>query len=188
MNIFDLSQKTRIPMKSLRKLEKLGVLIVDREPDIISEIAFHMRTNWQLSLPMLMHFVDQPELLDDLGYVSARYRQRAETQIEALGDLSQHLAPLKVTSAIDGAARNESEAIAILETWLKDVLPCDPVSYYWICVRLLKPQNEFLRAAALPLLKLAMMNVRKSDTFKAYWVSKELGSRTTIRYRKPLDL
>lgn len=187
MNIYELAKRTRVPLKTLRKVDKVGALNVEKDFGPISELVFHMSTNQVFTVPMLMHMVDNPELIDDLGYVSATYQRRAQAQFAALGDLSACLAPSAVTAEIRQAAKGDDDAALVIAEWLMSVLPPDPVSHYWVAVRLLKPLNEFMRGQYMPSIKLALLNVRKLPEFAGYWRSEKIGTRNTIKYFRPAN-
>lgn len=185
MNIFQLSNKSGIPLAKLRKLEKLKALIVDPENGFLDGLIFHMRGNQILSTAQLLTLVEDPDLLDDLAAVKPRYASRAREQIAALGDISQHHAPRDVTAAVMGASRGDDDDGLIIATWLMGVLPGAPVPHAWVTVRLLAPLNEFLRGQTAPLISPALLNVRKLPEFAPYWRSEKIATRNHIRYFSP---
>jgi len=189
MDIYQIGRRTRISLKSLRKLEALNVLKLDEAEGPLSELLFHMRGNQTFSLPMLLQMIADPDLIEDISYANQTYGRRARDQIAALGDLSQGLPGKPVTAAIDGTAKGDPIAAQMIADWLRDVLPAEPVKYPWIAVRLMLPLNDFLREKAMPIVPLALMHMRKLEAFRPYWESIENKSgRKEIRYFQPKTL
>lgn len=189
MNVFELSSKTNISIKSLRKLEKLKLLTLDPDPPSdehpsAPRMRFILMRQGQLSVPYLMTLLTKPDTLYDLR----KYEPRARAQIAALGDYQATLAPKEVTAVIDRAAGADTDAALALAQWLGDVLPAEPVGHHWVAVRLLLPLPEFQREQAMPIINLALLHMRKLDTFRPYWESVENKSgRKEIRYFQPRD-
>jgi len=187
MNVFELSNKTRISVKSLRKLQELKLLKLDPDPPSdehpnAPQMRFILMRQGQLSVPYLLTLITKPDTLYDLR----KYETRARAQISALGDYQATLAPKEVTAVIDRAAGAEPDAALILAQWLGDVLPAEPVGHHWVAVRLLLPLPEFQREKAMSLVSLALMHMRKLDAFRPYWESVENKSgRKEIRYFQP---
>jgi len=190
MNIFELSNKTHISVKSLRKLEKLKIDFgaLDDEPDDFlhaAKIRFVLMRKGQLTVEQLLQLIVDPSLFDMLK----KYEARARAQIAALGDYQATLAPREVTAVIDRAAGAEADAALILAQWFGDVLPAEPVGHHWVAVRLLLPLPVFQREKAMSLVSLALMHMRKLDAFRPYWESIENKSgRKEIRYFQPKTL
>jgi hypothetical protein len=187
MNIYEFTKKAGLTLKAARKIEKLGVLKLDKENDRVAELVFHMRGNMTFNLRMLLWFLDDPALIEELGYASERYAKRARAQLESLGDIKATAAPAEVTAEIRQAGKGDDDAALVIAQWLIGVLPAQPVPYHWIAARLLAPLNEFMREQNSPMLTLALLGVRKLPEFAGYW-------RTTksknIEYfsKKELDL
>lgn len=186
MNIHELSSRTNISLSNLRKLERLGVLTVDAEPELAPALRFHLGRHAQLSVAQILDILAAPDVLEDLG----RYAIPVRAQIAALGNVKA--APREVTAAIFDAGKGDPEACEIIGTWLRDVLPADPVSYYWIAVRLLYGLPETLKSQYTKRLNIALANVRKLDSFAGWYHMESAGAvRNTVRYHKPrlaLDL
>lgn len=182
MNILQLSVKTGIPVTKLRKLEKLGALVADKETGFLDTLIFHMRGNRILTVSQLLALIEAPDLLDELAAVKPRYASRAREQLQALGSVADSLAPRDVTAAIVGAARGDDDESLIIADWLKGILPAAPVAHAWVTVRLLMPLNEFMRGQTAPLISPALLNVRKLPEFAGYWLSEKSGGRSAIKY------
>ncbi len=188
MNIYELSNKSGASLADLRKLEKLKVLKIDPEGEAIQKLRFHMARNMQFTLPMLLQMLDEPDLIDELGWQSKRYERRAREQLAALGDIQATSAPREVTAEIPGANYGDEGAALMIAEWLKSVLPVEPVGYHWVAARLLAPLNQCLREQYTSKLSLALLNVRKLPEFADHWRSEKIGTRKTIRYFRPENL
>lgn len=188
MNIYQLSNKTGLSLTNLRKLEKLGVLKLSNDCEKLSKLHFHMRGNQTFTLAMLLWLHDEPDLIEELGYISSLYEQRARRQIMTLGNAAGSLAPKEVTAAIADAARGDRASALLIGNWLKSILLDNVASHHWVAMRLLIPLNEFLREQSLSLIPLALLNMRKQMEFAGWWRSKKFGSAHQIFYAKPLDL
>jgi len=183
MDIYTLARKARVPLKTLRRIEKFGALKVDKESEQISQLLFHMRGNMKFTLPMLLWLIDDPALIDELGYISGTYAKRAEAQLRTLGDVKATGAPIDVTAEIQEASKGNADAALVLAQWLMNVLPDErTVSYHWIAARLLSPLNAFLREQNAPWITLALLNVRRLPEFAGYWKSVSIGARNEIQY------
>lgn len=190
MNIYQISNKSGLSLTALRKLEKLGVLKVGKDAGAIEQLHFYMARNKFFTAPQIMQLLDEPGLIDELGFISKLYQQRAIDQLGALGDVQGSTAPAYVTAALADAAAGDMGAAAMISIWLKTVLPVEPVYHPWIAARLLLPLNEFLRTQNAPKINLALAYVRKLPEFAAYWHPAKPGSRGTVEYHKSkvLDL
>lgn len=182
MNIHDISRRTHIPLGSLRKLERLGVLMVDDEHDLAPAIRLHLGRNQQMSVAYLLALLDTPALVDDLG----KYVDRAKGQVAALGDVKATAAPREVTAEIPEAAKGKPDALRALADWAKAILPADPVPYHWLAVRLLFPLNEFLREQNSPLVNLALLKLRQSPEF-AGWSATIGAKRPSVIFCRPAN-
>lgn len=184
MNIHDISRRTHIAIGTLRKLERLGVLMVDDEDDAAPAIRLHLGRNQQMSVAHLLALLDTPALVDDLG----RYVDRAKGQIAALGDVKATAAPREVTAEIPEAAKGNPAALRTLGEWVKSILPAsDPASYHWLAVRLLFPLNEFLREQNSPLVNLALLKLRQAPEFAGWSRSVPRGGKTTTIFSRPAN-
>lgn len=180
MNIHELSTRTNISVAKLRKLERLRVLTVDPESDAAPALRFHLARNIGLSVPQMLMLIDNPDLIGQLG----KYADRARNQIAALGEV--HAAPRNVTAAIYDAARGDVTEAETLAGWLRDILPADPVPFYWIAVRLLHGLPATLKTQYAARINIALANVRKLESFAGWSHVETIAGKNAIRYHKPL--
>ena len=194
MNIHDVATKSGVSLRALRKLEKLKLIKFDPNPDAdehprAAEARFLLMRNQQLSASLLVDLIDAPSALFDLR----KYEARAREQIAALGDVTGQAAPIAVQAVISDAAGADATAAQTLADWLTSILPAEPVSHYWVAARLLYPLDPFQRETIGKKISLALMNMRKLESFVPYWesVPGKYG-RSVINYFQkrnfPLDL
>ena len=185
MNIHDLSRRASIPVATLRKLERLGVLKVDAESEAAAPLRSLLGRNQYLSLAQLFELVDKPALFDELG----KWEPRARQQVADLGDLDATTVWAGVPSAVIVAASGEAEALNRLADWVQFAIPSDrDVSYHWLAIRLLRAQFPNARAQTLKTINLAFAKLRGVPKMKGWWHSVPFGARNTIIYRRPFDL
>lgn len=194
MNIHDVATKSGVSIRALRKLEKLKIIAFDPDPDAdehprAAEMRFLLMRNQQLSAALLVELLESPTAFFDLR----KYEPRARAQIAALGDVQGSVAPIGVLAAISDAAGADASAAQTLADWLTEILPSEPVSHYWVAVRLLLPLAPIQREAVGKRISLALMHMRKLESFAGNWESVPgAAGRTVINYFQkrnfPLDL
>lgn len=185
MNIHDVATKSGVSVRALRKLEKLKLIRFDPDADEhprAAEMRFLLMRNQQLSAALLVELIENPPAFYDLR----KYEQRARDQVAALGDVAATVAPIEVLAAIGDAAGADASAAQTLADWLMEILPGDPVSHYWVAVRLLLPLDPIQRDAIGKQISLALMHMRKLESFAHYWRSVPgTAGRTVINYFRP---
>ncbi|MBA3831642.1 MAG: hypothetical protein H0X34_07075 [Chthoniobacterales bacterium] len=172
MNIHDVATKSGVSIRALRKLEKLKLIAFDPDDDSdehprAAEIRFLLMRNQQLSAALLVELIDKPAALYDLR----KYEARAREQIAALGDVAGTVAPIEALAVISDAAGADASAAQTLADWLTGILPSEPVSHYWVATRLLLPLVPGQRETLGKKISLALMNVRRLESFHPYWQS-----------------
>jgi len=184
MTLHEIQRRTGISLAKLRKLEKLQIdfgKIDPPEENPADAIRFHLMRNQQMTAAQLLALLDAPDMVDDLG----RYKERALAQVASIGDVAADAAPRDVTAAIRDAGKGDDDAALVVAQWLLSILPPYPVSHHWVAVRLLLPLNEFQRAQAMPMISLALLNVRKLPEFAAAWQSVKRDKKNKIEYFRP---
>lgn len=165
MNIYEASKRTGVSIANLRKLEKLKILKLDDEKELAPVLRFSLARNAHLPVAHILALIDDPGLIDELG----RYSDKARAQMAELGAFEASAAPARVSYEIPDAMKGDKEAAGRIAAWLRDVLPPEGVSHYWIAARMLAPLNEFLRAKCVPRFGLALLTVRDLPEFKEWW-------------------
>lgn len=183
MNIHDISRRTHISLANLRKLERLGVLMLDDENELAPVLRLHLGRNQRMTVAHMLALLDAPAMIAELG----KYADRAKSQVDALGDVKASVAPREITAEIPEAAKGNPQAIRALGDWIKGALPEYAVPYHWIAVRLLFPLNEFLREQNSRLVNLALLKLRQSPDFAGWSRSVPRGGKTTTIFSRPAN-
>lgn len=187
MNIFEISDKSGISVKRLRVLDKLGVLRHDASTTIVDEMRSTFREGNKLNVAQLVHLVENPAGLLELG----RYAEKARAQLEAAKDVAGQVnaAPLEVASQILEAFENQADACEALIAWAKTVIPPHPVGHSYLATRLLLGVPEGSRKHDAARLHRALMNCRARPSFAGWWRKEKSVSRNKTIYEKiALDL
>ena len=180
MNILEISEKFKISVPKLRKMDKAGVLILDEDiGGTILDIRHNIKTNNNLTVMQLVYLVDNPAMILQLG----RYISAAQTQIDDLGDIEP--APRIVGANLVFAARAEPDSVAVLVEWIKAILPSEPVGHTWLGVRLLLGCNVNSRREYALRLGRAFFECRKQPDFASWWHVEKKSNRNVTIYQKP---
>ena len=183
MNIHEIAKRSGVSLVNLRKLDRMGVLIVDQESERAGALRFHMARNPQLTTGQLLELMDDSDLIDELG----SYEPRAREQLAAIdwkGTALPWSAPKYVTAAIRDAGKGDENAARIIAGWLMEILPAvgKPVGHHWVAVRLLHPLNAHLREQNSGLVSFALSHVRRLPEFAGYWKLEKIGKKNETRY------
>lgn len=182
MNLFEFCERFHISHAKARKMDKAGVLRLDENArEETAEIRHVLSRGQPLTAAHLVDLVDNPGSLLDLG----RYASRAQTEIDALGNVRGEIAPKLVAAYVTDAAKNEPEAVDALLAWLRDVIPAKPVGHSYLAVRLLLGLAPNIRQYDVPRLPRALLNCRLRDEFVGWWRVEKRGSRNVTIYQRP---
>lgn len=183
-NIYEFCEEFHISLSKARRMNKRGWLRVDdNENKMTAEMRHYLGRGQALSAAQLVALVDSPGLLLDLG----KYAEKAEAQILALGaNVKNEAAPRNVVAYIEGAAKNDPDAVDVLLEWLMEILPANkPVPHSYIAVRLLLGLPPQLRGYDVPRIPRALLNCRKREEFAAWWRVEKTPSRNVTIYQCP---
>ena len=159
-----------------------GILLLDAgESEYGAVIRRQLRKGQPLTVAHYLAIIEDPSILAELG----RYRERAERKLAALGDAINEAAPKEVAAYISDAAKGDEEAIGILSDWIKQRLPAEAATPYWIAVRLLLGIPQKARKFDVPRIWRALSNCRKSEEFQGWWRVERRGSKTFTVYQRP---
>lgn len=184
MNIHEISEKYRITLPKLKRMQKAGLLICDAGDG--HPLAASMRANLanknSLSAEQIFVLIENPEVFAEL-----RQRQdAARAQIRALGDYVADRPAPAVLADFREAAGNDPDAIRACMFWLKTVITENPVGYQWIAVRIAQLiKNPTARAEFLNLLRRALFNIKREPSFAAWFTVDKTGARTKTVFSKP---
>lgn len=185
MNIFDISEKAKVSVKALRRLDKLGVLRHDESTTELDGIRATIKMGNRLNVGQLVYLVENAGALLELG----KYASKAEIQLAELDKPATQVAPREVAAQILAAFEKEPEAVAEIVRWLKTVIPSHPVGHSYVAARLLLGVPVANRVHDIPRLQRVMMNCRDDPTFAGWWRKERGVSQSKTIYQKPtLDL
>jgi hypothetical protein len=188
MNVFEFSERYAISLTKTRKIAKDNPHWFDeRTNEKGLDIRAWLSQGKLLTAAQLCTLIEAPSLLLDLG----KYADKAESQISALGNVKNEIAPREVAAYITDAAKGDADAVKVLVTWLRLILPAKPVNHAYIATRLLLGLPENVRAFDVPRVPRALLNCRRNPGFAGYWEIKKTLTRTATFYQKPklaLDL
>lgn len=182
MNIHEISDKSGIAVRSLRKLETMGVLRCDPPNEILDSMIYMLGRGQQLTVMQLVTLVEKPEMLLDLG----KHAARASAQLDALGEVEP--APRHIVAEIDDAASGKEAAAMVLAIWLQQIIPeNDTVGHHYLAVRLLLGAPENMRKYIYARIPKALLNVRALDRFAGWSSSVSRGGKGSkmTRYHRP---
>lgn len=184
MNIYEIAEKSGVSLRSVRKLEKLGVLKVGAVDPMIDKIVYMLGKSQQLPVDALAALVEAPDMMQELG----RYSGEAEFQVSSLGKVERDKAPGDVAAEIDSAAKGDDAAIAKIADWLKTVIPTDcAVGHHFVAVRLLLGAPLSVRKHSYSRLARALLNVRRHPGFAGWSSYTQEGRHKLSQYHRPAE-
>lgn len=185
MNIFEISEKHKISVKKLRAMDKDGLLRHDASTTALDEIRSTLKTGNRLSVAQLVHLVELPAGLLELG----KYAEKARVQIAELDNPAGQVAPREVAAQILEAFEKQPAAVAALVEWFKTIIPAHPVGHAYLATRLLLGVPEASRRFDVPRLARVMAHCREHPGFAGWWRKEKSVSRNRTVYQKnALDL
>lgn len=183
MNIFEFCEEFHISLTKARKMNKANVLRLDRDEDErAAQIRFYLSRGQHLTLGQMAMLLEEPSLLLDLG----RYEGKAKEQLFEVGDVQSEAAPREVAAYCwEAATGKDPEAITILVDWLRSIIPAQPVSHYWVGLRLLWGTPANIRHYEVPRIPLTLLQCRKHPDFVGWWRKVENKGRPQTLYHRP---
>lgn len=182
MNLFEFAEKFNISLSKARAMQKADVLRLD---EVVSEEAAEIRAllikGQPLTAALLCWLVDNPAQVWELG----RYTGKAQEQLETLGNVKAQAAPKEIAANISDAARGDSEAVALLVSWLKEIIPARDVPHSFIAVRLLLGLAPGVRRFDVPRIPRALLQCRRCEDFAGWWIIHTHGTRSQTFYKRP---
>lgn len=181
-DILAIHEKSGVALRSLRKLDRLGFLHVDKTKDKIGDsIKLTIKKHSRLNTLQLLHLYQTPKLADKLDL---------ESEVRELGDVSRDAAPwIPVGVRIQSAAGRSADAIVTIAEFIRDILDTLPagqeVNHAYIGVRLLANVPEEHISNTLKKLRPCMWNVRASEILAGY---SRLDKNGTSRYFRKIEL
>lgn len=185
MDIHELAERSGISLRKLRQLDKLGVLKLEPESEILGKIRFYVGKGRSIPAVELLHLVENPDEIFDLGERAGD----AQAQVDAL-EISDDsaAAPLDVSGSIDLASNNNAAAVDRLEQWAKATIPGREVPYSFLAVRILLGTSPRLRPYNARRIARALLNVRQRESFADWFTIREIRGRRVTFYKRPETL
>lgn len=186
MNIHKIAEKSRVPLKHLRRLEKLGVLKVDKNTDEMPDkIRLAIQRGNALSAEQCLYLLKRDDWQDEFP----EFVERAENQIDCLGDPSKSAAPWGAVAmyVADVSAKNTkaTETVALWLVHCINTMQSAQCDHTYLAVRLLWNVPEIVVPMMAKALHHCMWNCRKSEILSGYWRSE--GGKT-VYHKAMLDL
>ena len=184
MTIYEISQKFDVSLRTLKKLQKAGVLLADICSDKIEHILDNLKRGNALSVSQLISLIEDKTLINSL---SDTYKAKVNSQIMDLGDYRKDSAQIEVYAYLSECAQGDKEAAKIIVKWIKSILPFDDVVVHsWLAVRAVINIPEPSRQSAIAKIPWAFTNIRKLPEFTNCF--KLVGKKTYYSNFDKLDL
>jgi hypothetical protein len=185
MNIYDLAKASNISIKSLRRLQKLGVLQVKpcNYPEI-EDIKEKYKASRPLNLLQCLYILKHPEThhLLNTDYV--------KSILSNLGDVKNESASWSIASQIDLTAKKNIEAIEIVSEWISNLILTNKAfdkgktrRHHFIAARLLYNVPNHLLDLKASKINICMYHCRAK--LPSFW---RVTSKSTVYFRPQLDL
>jgi alkylated DNA nucleotide flippase Atl1 len=182
MNIHEFCQRFKVSQRKAREMEKAGVLTLDPvDVDSVADIRGALLRGNPLSALMLVRLVEDPALFELIGGAPG---QRAKA---AVNDLAFVIAaPDALIASIPEAAYGKPEAVELLASWIKSMLPTGKlVTHPYIAVRLLKGTPAHMREDMARKINSALGHVRRSGALDGWWRVVKADGRPVTLYQRP---
>jgi hypothetical protein len=185
MDINTLAKASNIPIRNLRRLQKLGVLQVkpSKYPEI-EDIKEKYKANRPLNVLQCLYLIKHPEThhLLNTEYVNSI--------LSKLGDVKNESAPWTIASQIDLTAKKNSEAIKIVSEWVSNLILINTAfdkgkmqSHHFIASRLLYNVPDHLLDLKASKINICMYHCR--NKLPSFWQITDKGTRY---FRPQLDI
>lgn len=186
MDIYEASLRYRVSLKTLKAMARDGEIRLDEPVPIISKMRAYLAKQGTLNVEHLTTLTEDRSLLDQLG----PFQDKARDALKLIGTdvWNAPAAPKEVGWSLLGAASGDPVDLSVIETWLKGVLPSDPVRHQWIGVRLLLSLDPDERPQEFKRLRRVMLNLRRRESFAGWWHVQENGEQKVTFYSRPIDL
>lgn len=193
MNIYEVAAQFKISVSKLRKLDKAGLLRLDKAHPLTDAMRFYLSKGKPLTVPHLVALVESPALIEELGDKAGA----ALAQVAILN--APTAAPLEIVAEIDQAARGDSDAVGRLIPWIKATIVAAAaqghpiVNHHYLAVRLALGSPASLREYNTARIPRALLNCRRHPGMAGWWRVVPKGSVTASEYgnfrkERPLDL
>lgn len=184
MNIYEVAAQFKISVSKLRKMDKAGLLRLDKAHPLTDSMRFYLGKGKPLTVAQLVALVEDPTIIEHLGEKAGA----AMAQVAALG--APDGAPMEVVAEIDQASRGDHDAICRIIPWLKTQILVaasqgQPViNHHYLAVRLVLGSPAGLRDYNAARIARALLNCRRHPGFAGWWRVVPQGSMSVSEYGK----
>lgn len=183
MNAHELAEKYKLPVRKLLRMEKDGFLNTVPTDPRPARMRVYLSSGRPLSVEQLIELKRDEKLLAKIG---RKYVDRAEAQLEALGDIEQDAIPADVAANwVYGAGIGDPSVIHHVAEWLKATIPVEGCGYHYVAVRMMWNVPGPRWGHTYSFLARAIINLRAMPTLDG-WSSKE--GRELTRFHRPENL
>lgn len=192
MDIDGIAEKSGLSVGWLKKLDKLGYLIVDRPKNpIVDKIKNNLRKGNRLTAEQLLHLAKCP---DDINLLH-RWEYEVQGCLNTLGDPMQEKMPWMLAHNADLSASRDKEAAEKLARWFRDFIDGHPqfengasCDYAHLVVRMLADVPEHQLEYIVKIARAAMWNCRRGQRMAGYYHTDAKGRLRFHRPAKAFDL
>lgn len=182
MNLLEFCEKYKISLAKGRKMFRDNRLRLDENTseNVLLMIAA-LRNGDNLSALQLCELAESASLVLELG----RYAEKAQDQLDAIGQAKGEAAPLDIVAHIGEAARSDPAALETLVSWLQSVIPAKPVPHSYVAARLLLGLPANVRKFDANRISRALMKCRECASFEGWHYAKVINGRNVTFYQRP---
>lgn len=189
MDIYDISEKTGVAVRTLRKIDKCGYLkVIKSKNPIIDQMKENLRKGNRLTAIQQLHLVQNPKDVKLL----ARWEFEATEILAKLGNVSQEAMPWQIAHNADLAASKNKEAADKLAHWFCNFIDGNPAfangascDHAYLVVRMLFDVPEHHLEHLAKIAQRAMWNCRGTKRMAGYY---HTDSKRRTRYHRPTKM
>lgn len=190
MDIYDISNRTGVSIRTLKKLEKFGVLDAEKSRNpAIQKIKHNLKRGNPLTAAQQFHLVKNPK---DMKYLQD-WEIAVQMCLDDLGDVMHEKMPWDISVNAGLAGKKDMEAADLLAQWFCNFIDRNPAfadgasrNHAYLAVRMLADIPEKFLYLTLPLVAQAMWNCRRTKRMAGYWHI-DAKTRRTLYHRKAQD-
>lgn len=192
MNIYDIAEATGLSLRTLRKIDAYGFLIVEKsENPIVDDIMKNLHKGNRLTASQLLHLVKCPKdvkLLDRWKYDVRKY-------LDILGDPMQEKMPWSIAVSASLANNGDKDSKDKLAHWFCNFIDMNPAfengascDYAFLVVRMLADVPEIHLAHLAKIARTVMRNCRRGQRMVGYYHTDPKRHLRFHRCKKDFDL
>lgn len=184
MNIYEVAAQFKISVSKLRKMDKAGILKLDKSHPLTDSMRFYLGKGQPLTVAQLVALVEDPTIIEQLGEKAGV----ALAQVAALN--APTAAPLETVAEIDQASRGDTDAIGRLIPYLKTQILLaasqghSVINHHYLAVRLVLGSPASLRDYNAARIARALLNCRRHPGFAGWWRVVPRGALAVSEYGK----